>query len=215
MDQETLRCAKQIYDFLSDCPQIQGKADLILVLGSHDLRVPEHAAKLFLFGASDAIICSGGYGKMTEGIFSAPEARVFADILVKSGVPSSQILTEEKAGNTGDNFRFSRKLAEQYGMKVHRGIAVCKPYMAKRAWAAGTVQWPEAEWTVSVPHIPFSQYETDENRLKSEIELMVGDLQRLWVYADRGWQARVSIPKDIILAYESLIRQGFDRYLIS
>lgn len=46
-----LQDAKRLYAFLSNCPQAE-TADFLLVLGCHDLRVPEHAAALYFSGAA-------------------------------------------------------------------------------------------------------------------------------------------------------------------
>ena len=55
MDASVYRAAKSLYDFLSSCPPAPAKADLLLALGSHDLRVPDHAAALYLAGAAPLI----------------------------------------------------------------------------------------------------------------------------------------------------------------
>ena len=67
--EEIFADAKKIYDFLADVPPAPEKADIILAAGSHDLRGAERAAELFLKGVAPLIVCSGGYGKMTEGRF--------------------------------------------------------------------------------------------------------------------------------------------------
>ncbi len=213
MDDAVFRDAKRLYDFLSDCPSPPARADFLLVLGSHDLRVPDHAAELFLSGAAPLAICTGGYGKMTEGTFLKPEGLLFAERCVQKGVPESCLLIEDKAANTGDNFALSRQLARERVLKT--GIAVCKPYMAKRAWAAGTKQWPEIQWSVSVPSIPFEEYAPDEAALIPEIELMTGDLQRLKVYAEKGYQAPVHVPLDVWDAWQRLVAAGFRRYVLA
>jgi hypothetical protein len=43
---------------------------------------------------------------------------------------------------------------------------------------------------------------------------MVGDLQRIRVYAERGFQIPQEIPGDVWCAYEELVRDGYDQYLI-
>ena len=212
MDEAIFQAAKRLYDFMSDCPPAPEKADVILVLGSHDLRVPDHAASLYLSEIAPLIVCTGGYGKMTEGAFPKPEGVLFAERCVARGVPAEVILIEDRAANTGENFSFSRKLVR--GMQIKTGLAVCKPYMAKRAWATGTRQWPEAVWSVSVPNIPFSQYAPDEASLIPEIELMAGDLQRLILYAEKGYQAPVFIPPNVEEAWRFLVNAGFKRYFI-
>ena len=75
-------------------------------------------------------------------------------------------------------------------------------------------QWPELRWSVSVPDLPFSAYMPGGEALIPEIELMVGDLQRLQVYAEKGFQAPVSVPPGIWQAWRRLVRAGFTRYVL-
>ncbi len=213
MDREVLEMAKCLYDFMSAPTPLPEKADLILVLGSHDLRVPSHAADLYKRGIAPLVICSGGYGKMTEGVFPRPEGVLFAERCAELGVPPCAVLIEDRASNTGENFSLSRQLAGD--RRIQRAVAVCKPYMAKRALAAGKVQWPGTQWHVSVPDIPFEGYSPDDAALQGEIELMVGDLQRLRLYAERGFQAPTEVPGRVWEAYLGLVRAGFDRYVIA
>lgn len=211
---EILADAKQIYDFLADVPPVPEKVDIILAAGSHDLRGAEHAAELFLKGMAPLIICSGGYGKMTEGRLKKPEGELFAERCMALGVPEEKILIENRATNTGENFTFSHSLLDALGIVPKTGIATCKPYMAKRTWASGTKQWGEVQWYVSVPKLSFEDYPTEEILLESTIQLMTGDLQRLRVYAEKGFQAQVEVPDDIWDVNERLIRDGYDLYAI-
>lgn len=86
--------------------------------------------------------------------------------------------------------------------------------MAKRAWATASKQWPEVRWQVSVPEIPFEEYCTDAESLKREIDLMTGDLQRLILYAEKGFQVPVDVPEHIWCAYERLVADGYDMFVI-
>jgi hypothetical protein len=58
-----------------------------------------------------------------------------------------------------------------------------------------------------------------ENYVNSElstddvVSIMVGDLQRIKVYADKGFQIPQEIPDDVWAAYEELISAGYDRHL--
>ena len=212
--EEILADAKKIYDFLADVPPAPEKADIILAAGSHDLRGAERAAELFLKGVAPLIVCSGGYGKMTEGRFKKPEGELFAERCMAFGVPQEKILIENRATNTGENFTFSHKLLAKKGIAPKIGIATCKPYMAKRTWASGTKQWREVKWYVSVPTLSFEEYPTEKTPLESTIQLMTGDLQRLRVYAEKGFQAPVEVPDEIWEINERLIRDGYDLYAI-
>ena len=206
--------AQAIYCFLSDVPPVPAHADLILAAGTYDLRVADHAAELFLAGHAPLLVCSGGFGKMTTRLFHRPEAEHFAERCVSLGVPESSIVVENRATNTGENFRFSRELLEQMGIKPKTGIVACKPYMARRTWATGTKQWPGVDWYPSPAKLSFSEYPTETITLEDSIQLMVGDLQRMRIYEEKGFQAHVDVPDEIWQAYERLVRGGFDEYVI-
>ena len=212
--EDILADAKTVYDFLADVPPVPEHADIILAAGSHDLRGAEQAAKLYLKGVAPLIVCSGGYGKMTEGMFTRPEGELFAERCRTLGVPEEKIIVENRATNTGENFTFSRELLKERGIFPITGIATCKPYMAKRTWASGTKQWSEVQWFVSVPELSFEEYPTKDILLESTIQLMTGDLQRLRVYAEKGFQAPVEVPEEIWQANERLINDGYNQYTV-
>lgn len=212
--EEKLSDAKKLYDFHSETPAAPVRADIILAAGSHDLRVPEYAARLFLEGVAPTVICSGGFGKITDGLWSEPEGEVFAERCVACGVPEDRVLVERKAANTGENFTLSKKLCRDAGLRPRTGVVVCKPYMAKRAWATGSKQWPEVRWQARVPGIPFEEYCADGESLEREINLMTGDLQRLILYAEKGFQVPVDVPEHIRAAFERLVNDGYDRFVI-
>ena len=205
--------AELLYDFLSDAPKAD-HADFILAAGSHDLRVADHAAALYRSGAAPFIVCSGGFGKMTSGLFPAPEAELFASRCTELGVPQTDLILEPHSTNTGENFTFSRELLSSRGIFPSAGIIACKPYMAKRVWATGTKQWSEVSWYVSTPKLSLKEYVTEQYPLESAVQLMVGDLQRCRVYAKMGFQAPVDVPETVWQAYERLAAAGYDRYVI-
>ena len=212
--EEILNDAKMLYEFHSETANVPVQADIILAAGSHDLRVPEYAAGLFLAGVAPTLICSGGFGKITDGLWSIPEGDVFAQRCIACGVPKDHIIIERDAKNTGDNFALSKELCFNMGLHPQTGVIVCKPYMAKRAWATGVKQWREVQWQVRVPPIPFDEYLSDRESLEQEINLMTGDLQRLVVYAEKGFQIPVDVPKHIWDAYERLVSDGYDMFVI-
>lgn len=186
------------------------KADVILALGCHDTRVAVHAARLWHEGWAPLVVVSGGRGKITSS-WDETEARVFGRVVREHGVPGRALLLEETAANTGENVTATRRLLGERGVAVGSGILVAKPYMTRRALATARRQWPGVRWAASAPEIGFDAFGGDERQF---IELMVGDLQRMVVYADRGFQVPVPVPAAAWAAYEELARLGFDRHVI-
>ena len=131
------------------------KADCIIVLGSHDTRVAERGAEVFLAGWAPLVVCSGHLGALTSAMWSRPEAEVFADVAVARGVPRERILIEDRSTNTGENVDFSRRLLAENGVRPKKAIAVQKPYMERRTLATFAQRWPELEVVVTSPQIDF------------------------------------------------------------
>ncbi len=214
MNQEQIDgLAKTIWDYHRLNHQLK-KADCIFVLGSHDTRVAEYAADLFLQGLAPYIIFSGDRGSLTARIFERPEAEIFADIAIAKGVPKDKIIIENKATNTGENVQFTREILRKKNLNFNSFILVQKPYMERRTYATFKKIWPEKEFIVTSPQIDFIDYPNNEISKEKVINVMVGDLQRTKVYPERGFQIFQEIPSDVWAAYEKLVEHGFTDHLI-
>lgn len=189
-------------------------SDVIIALGSHDLRVAEHAADLFLRGLAPLLVCSGHAGRLTSGRFRASEAEMFAEVAAARGVPREAILLEAESTNTGDNITFSKALLSRRGLDPRRVILAQKPYMERRAYATCLRRWPGREVRVTSPPIPFDDYPTDDLPKDLVINVLVGDVQRMRVYAERGFQIPQPMPDEVWAAYEELVARGYTSHLV-
>ena len=109
---EVLALADVLWDYHHLHHQLE-KADCILVLGSHDTRVAERGAELYLQGWAPLIVMSGGLGRLTKESWTESEASLFARIAINKGVPEAAILIEKQSTNTGENILFSQQLLKQ------------------------------------------------------------------------------------------------------
>lgn len=189
-------------------------ADLILALGSNDLRVAEHAAHLYLQGWAPRLMFSGNVGALTRGKFAKSEAETFAGIAVAKGIPPEMILLEPESTNTGENIANSRRVLASLGLNPEKLILVQKPYMERRAYATFMNFWPGKHIIVSTPPIPFAEYPTPDLPKDLVINVMVGDLQRIREYPAKGFQIPQEIPDAVWQAYEKLVAMGYDKHLI-
>jgi uncharacterized SAM-binding protein YcdF (DUF218 family) len=209
--------AQELWDYLQLNQQIE-KSDAILVLCSHDKRVAERAAQLFLDEWAPLLIFSGGLGSITRTFWTEPEADQFAAIAIRMGVPPENILIENRSANTGENFRFTRNLLDEKGIDPQKFIVVQKPYMERRSFATFRKMWPAKDVTVTSPQVAFDEYldsyANEELSADEVISIMVGDLQRIKVYAEKGYQIPQEIPSEVWSAYEELVRAGYNRHLI-
>lgn len=190
------------------------KSDCIMVLGSHDIRVAERGSELYLQGYAPVLIFSGGLGNFTKEMWDEAEADKFANIALKMGVPESAILIENKSTNTGENILFTQKLLRKKGLNPESFIVVQKPYMERRSFATFRKHWPDKKLIVTSPQISFEEYYNDEIPLEKVINIMVGDLQRIKEYPQKGFQIFQEIPDNVWQAYKQLIDSGYNQHLI-
>jgi uncharacterized SAM-binding protein YcdF (DUF218 family) len=190
-------------------------SDLILALGSNDVRVAEYAAELYLRGWAPRLMFSGNVGALTKGRFAKSEAETFAVIAIKMGVPEQAILIEPESTNTGENIVFSRRVLAAQKLDPDSFILVQKPYMERRAWATFMNFWPGKRVLAASPPISFAEYPTPDLPKELVINIMIGDLQRISRYPALGFQIAQEIPAEVWQAFEQLVALGFDKHLIA
>ena len=217
MDDRIRALAQKLWDYHQLHHQL-APADAILVLCSHDTSVAECAAKLFLDSWAPLMIFSGGLGTITRHLWREPEADQFAAIAVSMGVQREHILIENRSTNTGENVEFTKRLLAEKQLNPQRFILVQKPYMERRSYATFKQRWPEKAVVVTSPRVSFDEYVTaySNKALTSDdvVGIMVGDLQRIRVYATKGYQIAQEIPDDVWQAFEELVQAGYVRYLV-
>lgn len=208
-----LSLARQLWDYhhMNHEPQ---KADCILALGSHDLRVADRTAELYLQGWAPLVVMSGGLGNFTQGMWTETEADQFAAIAILKGVPADAVLIENRSSNTGENILFTQQLLKQKGLDPQTFLVVQKPYMERRSYATFKKHWPDKKLLVTSPQIAFDDYPTDDIPLERVINIMTGDLQRIKLYPAKGFQVHQDIPAEVWDAYEQLVAMGFDKHLV-
>lgn len=206
--------ARRIWDYMLMRHELV-LADVILVLGSNDTRVAEHGANLFLKGLAPRLLFSGHVGRLTDGQFHKSEAETFADVARGMGVPEEAVLLEPRSTNTGENIAFSREVLAQHGIDPKRLIVVQKPYMERRAYATFMNFWPGKDIRISSPPLSFDDYPNALLPKDLIITILVGDLQRIRLYPENGFQIPQHIPDPVWAAYEELVARGYTGHLIA
>ena|SRR5687768_9152408 len=210
---EVLQLAQVLWDYHHMQHTLE-KSDCIFVLGSHDTRVAERGAELYLQGWAPLLIMSGGLGRLTKESWTESEAALFARVAISKGVPAEAILVEDQSTNTGENILFTQQLLQQKELAPESFILVQKPYMERRTYATFMKQWPGKKICVTSPQITLEDYPTDSLPMERVIQVMVGDLQRIRLYAEKGFQIYQHIPTPVWQAYEQLVSLGFNQQLV-
>ena len=216
MTEEALRLARIVYAYhrLNHTPI---PADVIVALGTNDLRIADFAAGLYHSGYGKKVVCTGGIAHVSDLLatrWDVSEAEMYAAILRRRGVPDEDILLETRASNTSENFSFTRELLRQADIQPKNMLIAVKPFMQRRAWATMAAEWPEMPATVASPNLTLDEYFTSELTPGRIVNIIVGDLQRIWVYARKGYSAPQRLPDEVKRAYERLVALGYTEHLI-
>ena len=217
VDQKVLQRARVLWDYHHLGHDLQ-RSDVIMILGSHDVRVADRGVELFQQGFSDLLLFSGWIGRLTEDqpLFDGTtEAELFAQRALSAGISTSKIIIENSSSNTGENIRFSYELIRD--KNIERVILVQKPYMERRAYATFLQQRPGSEIDVCVtsPQTSFEEYPNEAISLEEIINIMVWDLQRVIEYPAQGFQTYQEVPSVVLDAYEQLVAAWFIHSLLS
>ncbi len=206
-----------LWDYLS-LGKAPEPADLILGFGSFDDNVARRCAQLYREGYASRILFSGGLGRCTGRLFTGSEAARFADVAVECGVPRDAVLLEDRSTNTRENIQFSRTLLQNAGIPHGQVLGVHKPYMERRITAAMGVYWRELNFSVTSPQMTVEEYLADAPRQgmsrEAAICVVVGDFQRIDLYAKKGYQLPQEIPDQAWQAYHKLLEMGYVQQLV-
>ena len=183
-------------------------ADVIFVFGSQDLAVPDRAAELYRAGYAPAVLATGGFGRMTRGVFDEPEALVFRCRMVAAGVPDAAIVAETEAGNTLENVRFGLAALCRAGRPVGSALLVAKGFVTRRAVATFAAQAPgvRVHACPPTPRLP----EAMDRPAEAFAGRLVAELDRLDRYGARGDIASQQIPPAVRAAARQIREPGFD-----
>ncbi|AEM81717.1 YdcF family protein [Streptomyces violaceusniger] len=183
-------------------------------LGSHDLGVADTAVDLYERGMAPLLVFTGATSPTTRERMPRGEAVHYRERALELGVPSSAVLLEPHARNTGENIRFSKALLEESGIDVSSVLLISKPYEERRSYATARKLWPEVEIVSASTPMTLSEYVDSIQDPRLVIDMLVGALQRLLVYPDQGFMISQPTPADVAEAYERLCHEGFTSRLL-
>ena len=205
-----------IWDYLCLNESLQ-KADCIVGFGNFNTDIARRAADLYHAGFAPKVLFTGGLGRNTEGLLPEPEAVRFAKAAMEAGVPEADIILEPDSTNTKENILFTRRKLETLGLSHERILGVHQPFMERRIKAAMGVYWPDLDFQVTSPQVTIAQYLERAKQQgvspNASISVIVGDFQRMDLYAKLGYQLPQHIPEAAWAAFHQLVEMGYDKQL--
>ena len=213
---EYLQPLQVIWDYLG-MHQKPKNADCIVGFGNFNTNIARRAAELYRQGLAPKSLFTGGLGRNPEGLLPEPEAVRFARVAMECGVPEADILMEDRSTNTKENILFTRALLEERQIPHAFVLGVHQPFMERRIKAAMGVYWPELNFAVTSPQVTIPEYLTRAREQgvseEASVSVIVGDFQRMDLYAKLGYQLPQHIPQEAWDAFHQLVAMGFDKQL--
>ncbi|WP_406833148.1 YdcF family protein [Pedococcus sp. KACC 23699] len=188
--------------------------DIAIGLGSHDIGVAEHTADLYHQGRFPLIVFTGSNAPTTLEVFPRGEAIHYAERAEALGVPDTAIVLEQRARNTGENFTLTRDLLDREGIRPRSATVISRPYQQRRAYATCKKLWPELDVICSSRLQSLTDYIASIGDHDKVLNMLVGDTQRIWVYADKGFAIPMSLTPGAKAAYDRLVAAGYTRRLV-
>jgi DUF218 domain len=205
--------AELIWDFHQMGHEMR-PCEVAIGLGSHDLGVAVHTAKLYRAGLFPVAVFTGATSPTTRERFPRGEAVHYREHAVELGVPADAVLVEPQATNTGANFARTREVLAGAGLHPASALVVCKPYMQRRAFATAGKVWPELGVVCASEPLSLPDYVRSIGDDQLVIDMLVGDLQRIVEYPKQGFSTDQDVPPDVQKAYSRLVGRGFTSRLI-
>lgn len=205
-----------IWDYLC-LDQEPAQADCIVGFGNFNTDIARRAAELYHRGLAPKVLFTGGLGRNTEGLLPEPEAVRFAKVAMECGVNAENILIEDRSANTKENIEFTRDLLKKTGIPCNHILGVHQPFMERRIVAAIGVYWPDLNFSVTSPQVTIPEYLEAAKRQgiteHAAVSVIVGDFQRMDLYAKKGFQLPQHIPEEAWEAFHRLVELGYDTQL--
>lgn len=205
-----------LWDYLC-LHQTPAPADCIVGFGNFNDNIARRAAQLYHQGLAPKVLFTGGVGRNTDGLFTQPEAVRFAAVAMACGVPERDILLEPRSTNTRENIEFTRQTLQAAALPCQRLLGVHQPFMERRITAAMGVYWPEVTFSVTSPEGSLEDYlaQAQQQGLTQQaaVAVIVGDFQRIDLYARLGYQLPQTIPPAAWEAFHTLVSLGYDSQL--
>lgn len=188
--------------------------DVGIGLGSHDPDVAIYAAELHRRGLFGRIVFTGANAATTIERFPRGEAVHYRELALAQGVPDDAITVEPDATNTGENIEFTSRVLRDTGIVVRSVMLISRPYQQRRAFATCRKVWPDVEVTCASRPLSFDEYVARNGDPDRVISMLVGDTQRVALYADRGFAIPQHVPDEVHRAYEHLVAAGYTSRLV-
>jgi uncharacterized SAM-binding protein YcdF (DUF218 family) len=190
---------------------------LIMVLGSPDLGVADHAAELLRQEVAEQAVVSGGCS-LPCGSPSRVEADIIADLIVAQGIAEARLIRELSSTNTSEHFWRTQELLAGRpdvagGENPPKFVAlVPTPVAERRALATARRRWSDTQFWIDGIQETYQSY-MERTDYRDALSRMIGEVERILAYPILGYMTPPDEPvtKEVQAAYAYLKRDFNDR----
>nr|WP_207386267.1 hypothetical protein [Protofrankia symbiont of Coriaria ruscifolia] len=117
----------------------------------------------------------------------------------------------QQGRGAGENIINTRELLRTRGVAVRSVTLISRPYQQRRAFATCRMLWPDVEVQCASRPLALDDYVASIGDPDRVVNMLVGDTQRIEVYADRGFAIPPPVPDEVRAAFRTLVQAGRDR----
>ena len=97
---------------------------------------------------------------------------------------------------------------------VSSATLISRPYQQRRAYATARKSWPELDIICTSRPQALNDYITNIGDEVKVLNMLVGDTQRIWRYAEAEFATPQPVDEATLNVYHRLVEQGYTRRLI-
>ncbi|MEK9150859.1 MAG: YdcF family protein [Patescibacteria group bacterium] len=176
-----------------DLPQV----DAIFVFGHYEPQVAHHAAELWKKGKAPRIVISGKGRDAIPERFET-EADFYASLVESDGVPKEVLILEKESTNSLENVILGMAMCRNAGVNPKSVILCAMPPLLRRSCATFRKQFPDITVYGSAFSMPQGWF------TPRRINRLLGELERLDEYAEKGDIIKVEIPDEVFSSAEKI-----------
>ena len=94
-------------------------------------------------------------------------------------------------------------------------MLISRPYQQRRAYATCKKLWPELDVICGSLPLSLDDYINSIGDLNRVVSMLVGDTQRVTLYAEKGFAIPQEVPRSVHQAYERLVNRGYTSRLVA
>jgi hypothetical protein len=210
---EKINAGRVVLNYLAEVDALPERAaDAVLGFGMFDVSLASFCGDLASQRFARRVILIGGIGAGTADL-GQPEADAWKEQLVRTHpeIPAVAIITENKSTNTAENIAFTAALLGEkfpelaFGRGIKSVLVVASPSRLRRVKLTLQLMQPALRVTRRLPRVSFDrEYALYQSKGLNYCEHLLGELDRLVDYPQRGWIASEPLPPEIQAARETL-----------